>query len=274
MVIAFLLAAAAAVPPGYPAPIDIGSWFSADDYPAEALKQGIEGSVFFEVDVDATGKPTACRIGRSSGSPILDQATCNVVLARAKFEPALDKHGKPVPGKYGRAAAWRLPNVAEPTYQAAILDFRADPAHPTCTIKVGTYPMGSPTCAEIMAQASKQQAAERIVKLVFLLSVGSADKAPYQGDPDWGPRLSYLVSDQYYRKGSFPIACISVAAEGSAAGRDACAGFPGARAISEKDKAEARQARTEQSIFAIFRSAPLRRTCSSGESAGEAQGCN
>lgn len=93
MLIALLLAAAADVITAKP--IDIGSWFRANDYPIEAMKKGIEGSVTFEVDVDPAGKPTACRVAVSSGSSILDRATCDAVLARARFEPALGPDGRP-----------------------------------------------------------------------------------------------------------------------------------------------------------------------------------
>jgi TonB family protein len=266
------VAAAASVPAK---PIDINSWFSADDYPAEAVKQGIEGSVFFEVDVDATGKPTACRIGASSGSQILDEATCKAVLARAKFEPALNASGKPVAGRYGRTTSWRLPTISEAGYRAAILDFSGDPKHPICTIKELGANLSIPTCADILGQASRQQVSDRVVKLVFLFSIGSHEKPLYQGEPDWGQRISYVAGEQYYLKGSYPVACVTVAAEGMAAGRDACAGFPGARTISDKDKARARTSRMEQSLFAVLRSAPRSGgTCDTGESGGESRGCD
>jgi outer membrane biosynthesis protein TonB len=60
MFIAFLTAAAATVPTA--TAIDPASWFSASNYPIEAIKKGIGGSVTFDVDVDSEGKPTACRI--------------------------------------------------------------------------------------------------------------------------------------------------------------------------------------------------------------------
>jgi TonB family protein len=111
MFIAFLAAAAATVPQA--TAIDVGSWFSAGDYPVEAQRKGIEGTATFEVDVDASGKPTACRITKSSGSPILDQKTCEVVLARGRFKPAM-RHGMPIPGRYRKTTAWRLEGTAPP----------------------------------------------------------------------------------------------------------------------------------------------------------------
>lgn len=272
MMSGLLLAAAATLSTA--TPIDFSSWFHAEDYPIEAMKAGIEGSVTFEVDVDAEGKPTACRIATSSGSPILDQTTCDIVRARARFKPALGADGKRVPGKFMKTAVWRLEDKTATTYQAAILDFGSDPAHPSCTIKTGPYPLSGPTCEQILTQASQQKAADHVVKLVFLLSVGSSEKPLYKGEPEWGRRVSYLVSEQYSRKGGLPMACLSVAAEGSASGQDACAGFIGARTVSVKDKAAMMETRTEQSIFAVLRSTRSGDTCDNDEGAGEAQGCN
>ncbi len=107
MFIAFLVAATA-IPQA--TAIDPASWFSPSNYPVEAMKKGIEGSVTFDVDVDAEGKPTACRITASSGSPILDQATCHIVQSKGRFVAARRPDGKPVAGHYSSRAIWRMSN--------------------------------------------------------------------------------------------------------------------------------------------------------------------
>src|SRR5436309_15926859 len=115
MFIAFLVASVVAVPKA--TPIDPSSWFE-NSYPAEAIKKGIEGSVTFDVDVDAKGKPTACRVLVSSGYEILNQTTCDIVLRQARFVPATGVDGKPVAGHYSNVAIWRMPSMTEPAYRA------------------------------------------------------------------------------------------------------------------------------------------------------------
>lgn len=118
MFVAFLWAAATALPTA--TAIDPASWFSPDNYPSEAAKKGIQGSVAFEVDVDASGRPTACRVTVSSGSEILDEATCNLVLIQGRFIPAKGADGRSVPGHYSNRATWVLqgPAKAAPSIQA------------------------------------------------------------------------------------------------------------------------------------------------------------
>lgn len=110
MFIAFVLAAAMQLPTA--TAIDPGSWFSPNNYPPEALKKGIQGSVTFDANVDANGKATACRVTISSGSDMLDQATCNLVLSQGRFIPAAGADGRPVAGHYSNRAVWMLQGPA------------------------------------------------------------------------------------------------------------------------------------------------------------------
>jgi TonB family protein len=120
MFIAFLVLAAATVAKA--SAIDPGSWFSPSNYPTEALKKGIEGSVSFEVDVDPEGKPTACRVRVSSGYQLLDQATCDIVESKGRFIPATGPDGRPVAGHYGNRAIWRMQPVATGGPTATAID--------------------------------------------------------------------------------------------------------------------------------------------------------
>lgn len=115
MFIAFLLASSAL--PRATA-IDPGSWFSPSNYPIEAIKKGIEGSVTFDADIDPSGKATVCRVVVSSGYQILDQATCTIVLSQGRFIPATGPEGKPVAGHYSNRTIWRLPTP--PRIQAPV----------------------------------------------------------------------------------------------------------------------------------------------------------
>jgi TonB family protein len=276
MFILFLAAAAAAASLPKATAIDVASWFSADDYPADAARKGLEGNVAFEVDVDANGKPTACRIRESSGSASLDQKTCEIVLARAQFKPAM-RHGKPVPGRYSNKTNWRLEGAATsiPTgsgYIATILDFSKDSEHPTCTVVNGGLQAG-PTCPQALQEFAGENAGAKLTKAVFLLSLTNGTEQPYRGDPAWGPRVGFLAIDLFQPKSGGKAACVVVADEGGKPGSDPCGQYADATKLTEKDKRDATKAHFEQSVFGILRRATSQGKCKDGESNGEAQGC-
>jgi len=70
--------------------------FSVDDYPVEAMKNGWQGDVTVELKVDVSGRPASCRIVQSSGYTILDAKSCEIMMTRARFQPAKDSAGNPV----------------------------------------------------------------------------------------------------------------------------------------------------------------------------------
>jgi len=71
-------------------------FFRPDDYPEDLLTKGVQGSVGILMSVDEAGRLTECRAVETSGTPALDEATCNVVRKRARFRPAQRKDGKPM----------------------------------------------------------------------------------------------------------------------------------------------------------------------------------
>ncbi|MEO0441628.1 MAG: TonB family protein [Pseudomonadota bacterium] len=86
-----------------------GRWVNVLDYPLEALRRGLEGTTHFMISVDPQGKPLGCNILRSSGHSVLDEQACAALTARAAFEPALDKNGRPAFGNWVSAVRWELP---------------------------------------------------------------------------------------------------------------------------------------------------------------------
>lgn len=90
-------------------PISPGSWVTNDDYPAEAIRQQQHGTTGFRLDVDEKGAVTKCTVTSSSGSQILDDATCTLLTARAKFGHAEDGQGHPIPAVYSNRFRWVLP---------------------------------------------------------------------------------------------------------------------------------------------------------------------
>lgn len=58
-------------------------------YPAEAIRNGLTGTVELEILVGVDGKPLEVKVVRSSGHRLLDQAARKVVLSRWRFQPAV-----------------------------------------------------------------------------------------------------------------------------------------------------------------------------------------
>jgi TonB family protein len=83
--------------------------FSSDDYPNEALRTNQTGTVSVELTIGTDGRVSDCRVKLSSLSPTLDAATCKVLTERARFEPALDRAGRPVSDHYSQRITWKIP---------------------------------------------------------------------------------------------------------------------------------------------------------------------
>ncbi len=62
-------------------------------YPRRARRLGLEGRVVLEVRVDARGEVVRCRVKRSSGHGILDEAAARAVCTW-RYEPARDAQGR------------------------------------------------------------------------------------------------------------------------------------------------------------------------------------
>ncbi len=85
------------------------SLFSTDDYPQEALRLGEQGTVAVRLLVTNAGRVGKCEVVTSSGSQILDRATCNILSQRARFAPARDEKGQPTTDYYTQRIRWELP---------------------------------------------------------------------------------------------------------------------------------------------------------------------
>lgn len=94
-----------------------GSWFSDDDYPAEARRANKGGRVAVRVEIDSAGAVTGCSVVESSGTASLDEITCRLVRERAHFIAARDKQGRPIASTYPIATRWVLNlNAVGPTW--------------------------------------------------------------------------------------------------------------------------------------------------------------
>jgi TonB family protein len=84
-------------------------WITRDDYPPAALRAGQQGTTSVTLRVDDKGLPTGCRVKGSTASALLDQTTCTLLMARARFTPALDAEGRPTSSEYESRYRWEIP---------------------------------------------------------------------------------------------------------------------------------------------------------------------
>jgi len=89
--------------------IQVQPIFSRDDYPAEALRRGLEGTVEVDIIVTPQGRVGSCSVVVSSGSTSLDQGTCDLITRRARYSPAKDEQGNPIEGRDHTKIRWVLP---------------------------------------------------------------------------------------------------------------------------------------------------------------------
>ena len=84
--------------------------FTMNDYPASALRDGAEGRTVVGFTVDTSGEVRDVGLVESSGNSALDNAACNIIGKRFRFEPALKTDGNPVAQRRQQSIQWRLPD--------------------------------------------------------------------------------------------------------------------------------------------------------------------
>lgn len=118
-------------------------------YPARALAAHEEGAVGFSVTLDRTGAVTQCHVTHSSGHPLLDQETCNVVTLHAQFQPEQGLSGSQERTHEG-VIAWKLPasgtQLAAPQ---AIASSALDKVVCKKTVRIGTLAGFERTCMTV-----------------------------------------------------------------------------------------------------------------------------
>jgi TonB family protein len=125
--------------PSAPQPVEPATWFSNDDYPADAVRGGQAGQVNFSVQVDAKGAPSSCSIAKSSGSPSLDAVTCSIIMRKAHFVPAHGPSGSNIASRYDGRVSWSLP--APPSNALnSVVELGGSIEHPRCALVVDGKP--------------------------------------------------------------------------------------------------------------------------------------
>jgi TonB family protein len=87
----------------------LATLFSMDDYPYAAYQGEAEGVVEFTLVIDARGMPSRCIVTRSSSNDVLDRATCDILMERARFTPARDEEGRAVEDRVRSRVRWVMP---------------------------------------------------------------------------------------------------------------------------------------------------------------------
>lgn len=151
--------------------------FTGEDYPVRPRRQGIEGTVGFRVEIDSRGKVTSCTIVATSSDSDLDGRTCAVMLERARFRPALDSEGRPVPDSVTASVTWRLAD-AHPDLPFAqdqeVTTLRWSDPDPICTETWNGHSIGRIGAAECIDRFGPALAAVRDGRGAFELSLVSA----------------------------------------------------------------------------------------------------
>lgn len=79
------------------------TWVTTEDYPPRALREERQGTTAVRLSVDTTGRVSNCTVTRSSGSSDLDQAACDSITRRARFNPG------DIVSFFDRTVRWQIP---------------------------------------------------------------------------------------------------------------------------------------------------------------------
>jgi len=115
-------------------------------YPSRALAAREEGAVGFSVTIDRTGAVTQCQVTHSSGHPLLDQETCNLVTLHAQFQPEQGLSASQVRTHTG-VIAWKLPaSVTQLQAPQTIASAASEKVICKKTVRIGTLAGFERTC--------------------------------------------------------------------------------------------------------------------------------
>jgi TonB family protein len=97
-------------PTGATARANLASYVADSDYPRESIRNHEQGEVQFELDISPEGRAVNCRVMHSTTGRLLNLRTCQIMLVRARFRPARDAQGNPVPDTISSRLRWSLPD--------------------------------------------------------------------------------------------------------------------------------------------------------------------
>lgn len=84
------------------------------DYPKALREANVSGTTVTEITVGTSGRATACRVTRTSGSRELDATTCRLIMERFKFKPARNAAGQAITAEIEYEQEWDAPPPPPP----------------------------------------------------------------------------------------------------------------------------------------------------------------
>ena len=78
------------------------------NYPREMIIAEQSGIVQYRLMVDERGKPSACHLQLASNHREFEKVSCKLLMNVARFDPALDKDGKPIASYWINAIIFRI----------------------------------------------------------------------------------------------------------------------------------------------------------------------
>lgn len=94
--------------------LNLNELVTPQDYPRVSLLNDEQGSVTVRLKIDPSGLVRSCKVARSSGHVALDEQTCALFRARARFEPARDRNGRAVESSFTQQVSWKLADGSAP----------------------------------------------------------------------------------------------------------------------------------------------------------------
>ncbi len=85
-------------------------WFSNDDYPESAKREGFDrGTTTVSLAISEQGRVENCTVTAPSGNDALDQTTCRLFQRRGRYNPARAVGGTPIKQTITDRVTWVLP---------------------------------------------------------------------------------------------------------------------------------------------------------------------
>lgn len=178
-------------------------WVTTEDYPAVALREGMEGVSAVQLSISADGAVSGCSVTASSGHRILDDLTCNLLKLRGQFDPARDRRGRAMASQYDQRVRWQLPKdgdvprlpAPQPFSMVADFDVSETGAIENCRTLWQAAPPGAPDfCAgrdgarmEPFRDAAGKAVRRRVIFRTSVVIEDSVDQNPAARPPATAP---------------------------------------------------------------------------------------
>ncbi len=89
-----------------PQPLEQAKWYKPQEMPAFADIKGYVAPTGVRYTVGVDGRVSNCIVIQPSGSPAFDQSVCALLAKKARYTPAADANGQPVPALALNSVTW------------------------------------------------------------------------------------------------------------------------------------------------------------------------